>query len=72
MGERETVPEDVLHLILFLPPQSPWDWGARVAGCAAPGSVILAAEGSSESYKLDLRTACTLGKCNVDNSNVGN
>lgn len=32
---------------------------------------MLVAEGSSESYRLDLCIVCTLGKCNIDNSNVG-
>lgn len=33
---------------------------------------MLVAEGSSESYRLDLCIVCTLGKCNIDNSNGEN
>lgn len=32
------------------------------------GSVVLIAEGSSQSSRLDLSIMCTLGKC-IDNSN---
>ena len=35
------------------------------------GSVILVAEGGSELLRLELCIVCTSGKCNVDNSNVG-
>lgn len=41
------------------------------SGAQPIGSVILVAEGSSESLRLDLCIVCTSGKCNVDNSNVG-
>lgn len=78
MGRREMVPNDLLPFVLF---SSPWSLGSvdgRAEGSVAiahglqpMGPVILIGKGGSESSRLDLCIICTLGRCNIENSNDG-